>query len=261
MEGSGDEEQEVLTLNLSELARTQGYVRIAAVDFGATHFAYWVGRLSLTDERNADGSLVTSERIAIHHPAHAPEANNGRGGKMWRERVLRRLLVSDPFLARVDVFDAELQNPMSARPGGGAARIAGNPVAYGMSRAFLMHVRDENAHRARPRLVYSTHGTQKFTTFGVPRPVHEKDATKKYRRKRASSCFARAYINSYRSERRVLAAEFEAHQKKDDDLGDVLWAGLSRAVRIRREWLKRRQAQDRRRRTTAATEDIVLRLA
>jgi hypothetical protein len=152
---------------------------------------------------------------------------------------MRNIMLREPMLPQVQLFDLELQNPMDARGGGAQGRSAGNPVCYGMSQAFVAMARVDPAMRH--ALCVSSHGCQKFTTFGVPRPSVGSFGQRRYRRKKASRAFIRERLRSCPTEEgpRWLPV-LDANKTKEDDLSDVMWSGLSRLVRIHRLSQKRK---------------------
>lgn len=224
---------------LSKQLADADQVTICSVDFGSDYFAYWIGRL-YRNRRSRDGSLVRTLAWRIDHPSRrAPPKSKG---KMWRERALRQIMQEEPLLPQVNLYDIELQNPMGVMIGPGR-RGPGNPVAFAMSRAFNMYVEGKNGDlpAEQQKEVVSTHGVQKFNTFGVHRPCVGNDAQRKYRRKRTAVCFVKNYLQAYPEEGAQWMQVLEKNRKKQDDLSDVMWAGLSRAVRIYREWNKKRR--------------------
>lgn len=226
-------------MSLSTRLANAEQVTICSVDFGSDYFAYWIGRL-FRNQRTRDGSRVRTLAWRIDHPSKRAPSNSK--DKMWRERVLRQIMHEEPILQQVNLYDVELQNPMGVSIGPGR-RGPGNPVAYGMSRTFMMYVetKNEELSQEQRKEIVSTHGVQKFNTFGVYRPSVGTDGQRKYRRKRTAVCFIKNYLRAYPEEGAQWMRVLEQNPKKQDDLSDVMWAGLSRAVRIYREWNKKRR--------------------
>lgn len=225
--------------SVERLAKT-GKLGICAIDFGPDFFAYWIGTLSLED-RNRDGSLVTVNAWGLERPSMLGDAKQQKD-TMWRERALREIIKKEPKHTLVNLYDTELQNPMGVEYAPGKRR-PGNAVTYGMSRAFSMYIetKNENLPLQDHKQVVSTHPVQKFNTFGVHLPSLGSASQRKYRRKRASVAFVKSYLQNYPHEGARWSHVLEQHKQKQDDLADVFWAGLSRAVRVFRQCNKRKK--------------------
>jgi hypothetical protein len=211
---------------------------------------YWIGRLCA--ERDRDGQRIQTLAWRLFRPADYVEKASGTG---WRQEAIRNIMMQEPLLPRIELFDLELQNPMDPRGAGAQDRQAGNPVCYGMSQSFVALAQVD--HAMRHAMCVSSHGCQKFTTFGVPyqkklhadvfqvpRPSVGNHSQRRYRRKKASRVFIREYLRSCpHGEGPRWLPVLDANRQKEDDLSDVMWAGLSRLVRIHRLGQKRRRGK------------------
>jgi hypothetical protein len=224
--------------SVARFAQT-GKLGICAIDFGPDFFAYWIGTLS-RDERNKDGSLVTVNAWGLERPSLIGDAKQQKS-TAWRERAIRAIVEKEPAHALVNLYDTELQNPMGVEYAPGKRR-PGNAVTYGMSRSFAMYIETKNEQlpQDQHKHVVSTHPVQKFNTFGVHLPCVGSGGQRKYRRKRASVAFVKSYLRHYPNEGKRWLRTLEQHKQKQDDLADVFWAGLSRAVRVYRQWSKKK---------------------
>lgn len=221
---------------------------ICAVDFGSTHFAYWAGRLRPTPDPDGCRVEVLAWRL-VHPDQYVPNTKDSG----WRQRAMRNIMLTEPALPQIQLFDPELQNPMDVHGKGqqGGERGAGNPVAYvscawlsylshkrkktsyGMSTAFHAMIEQDPAFQH--ALVQPTHPRQKFTTFDIPLPQAGSHGQKRYRRKRTSCVLIRGILNRYPTcLGKTWLPVLQQHKDKQDDLCDVFWSGLSRLVRLHR---------------------------
>jgi hypothetical protein len=193
------------------------------------NFAYWCGRL-----RPTGGCRI--EDLSWGKFAYTTKTDR-------EEEIQKRFIESEPLVDQATHIDIELQNPVAPMPswmraklGGGGRALAGNAVAYGVSKAVkaLIVARRRALKLPMPEIRF-THPRSKFFTFGLECPSKKND------RKRLASRFIDAFFEAHRSDpsyerwRRQYDEAFldpKTGRPKKDDAADVRMGGMSRLVRL-----------------------------
>jgi hypothetical protein len=211
---------------------------VCAIDLGVENPAYWIGRF---DSAKRDFEYLAADTMPLPNPRKDKKTTRHES-----EKGLIDILLREPALERVNVFDLELQDPVAtvraAGPHGAQKTLAKNVVAYGQSRALAgaLHVRFRALPEyLRPQIVF-THPSEKFRGFGLPKPKNYGARKRKAEAMEANYFARRSLAGTHREWHKLYAS----HAKKDD-LADAAMAGKHRLRRLAHR--RGKSAADRRR--------------